>query len=89
MQLEENWYTNQNTLVSMGSWLNSTGFFNETSDVIDFFEKPWHYEGQVKVVQEFYKGKKCPDCGDYDECSCYMEYDDLDEYLEKFEEVEK
>ncbi len=82
------WYQEQTTLVSVGSWLDSTGFFSETGDVVNFFEKPWHYSREYKVYQFFQKeNTKCPDCGEIDECSCYQNYTDIDEYLEKLEEI--
>lgn len=83
-----NWYTNQVTLVEVAGWMDSTGYFLETSDVLRFFEKPYNYEYEYKVWLFFCKeDTKCPECGQPDECSCYHDATDTDEYLTKLEDA--
>lgn len=44
--MTEAWYTSHTNLVELATWLNDEEGFHKPMDVIDFFEKPWHYQDE-------------------------------------------
>lgn len=86
--IDKYWYDNYTEIVNLGSWLESTSYFNKPAEVIYYFEKPWKYAAYYHIMKklELYH---CPDCGELGGCDCYQTYDDFEDYLIRFEEDEE
>ena len=85
---QDRWYQNYSEIWNLAHWLDGVNYFASSDAVIDFFEKPWHYENQYKVYQFFQKEHTfCPDCAEIDACDCFDSYTDIEEYLAKLEVV--
>jgi len=47
-----NWWKSGDTVLTVASTLNRWGMFTDTSQVIDYFEKPWKFERDMKFIIE-------------------------------------
>lgn len=48
--MDKVWYQTHDTLVSVANILDEEGDFHQTSDVIQFFEKPWKWEHDMQEL---------------------------------------
>lgn len=46
------WWKSDNTVITVARILERWGQFKERSDVIDFFEKPYKFEQEMKFIIE-------------------------------------
>lgn len=47
------WYETYDNVVTLAEWLDMLCEFNETSDVIRFFEKPWKWDREWNLFQQW------------------------------------
>ena len=46
------WYEDEETVVTVARILNYWGTFSDAEEVIDYFEKPWKFERDMKFIVE-------------------------------------
>lgn len=51
-RLKENWWKSRDKVLNVAHILDGFRAFQNSSDVIDYFEEPWKWETKIKAVIE-------------------------------------
>lgn len=48
----DQWYTSGDTMLTVATILEQNSYLIKAADAIRFFEKPWHFEGDMRELAE-------------------------------------
>ena len=48
---DRKWYESPDNVYDLAQWLDGEGYFDKTSDMLRFFEKPWKWDREFGLYQ--------------------------------------